>query len=58
MTYQDLINELQNLSPEELNQPVHYYIPSPEEYTGDTTLSLEEVDSTIVYIDDLVCLHA
>lgn len=57
MTYQDLINELQTLSFGELNQPVHYYVSDCNELTEDTTISLEEVDSTIVNVDGLLCLY-
>lgn len=56
MTYQDLINELQTLSFEELNQPVHYCVTSPEELTEDTPISLEEVDYMVVDVQGEVCL--
>lgn len=44
MTYQDLINELQGYSSEELKQNVTFLICTAHDLQEDDELSLEEVD--------------
>lgn len=51
MTYQDLIEELQGYSPEELKQNVivHYGCADTEDLETDDESSLQEVDSLTAY---------
>jgi len=50
MTYQDLIQELQAYSPEELKQHVTFlYCCEPSEVEIDDEVSCEEVESIIAY---------